>query len=402
MASVMKSESIFTSALGDVAEINPRFDRSQVVDENELVSFLPMANVSQQLGTITEEIYCPVNTVLKGFTSFKDRDVLIAKITPCFENGKIAHARITQRFGFGSTEFHVVRPQPDVLDDRYLFHFLRRDRVRLDGERNMTGSAGQRRVPKRFLEDLSIPLPPLPEQRRIAAILDKADALRQKRREAIAKLDQLLQSVFLDMFGDPVTNPKGWSCIPLTAVGKFKSGSTPSKSNPTFWGASFPWVSPKDMKTDYITKSIDHVTQAAFEQTALKKIAPGHLLIVIRGMILARDFPTAINEVDVAINQDMKAIETDDRFNVLFLKAALDAARRQLLSVVSSAGHGTKRFDRKDLEGILVPCPPIDGQERFARVVQTIRATLERNANSEHRANLLFSAVQQRAFTGQL
>lgn len=94
--------------LADVAEINPRFDRSLIVDLDEPVSFVPMANVSEVRGAITLEEERPLAEVIKGFTSFEDRDVLVAKITPCFENGKIAHARIGKRLGFGSTEFHVV------------------------------------------------------------------------------------------------------------------------------------------------------------------------------------------------------------------------------------------------------------------------------------------------------
>ena len=213
--------------LSEVAEINPRPERSSLTDLNELISFVPMASVSEVSGSITTEEFRPASEVIKGFTSFKDRDVLVAKITPCFENGKIAHARITKRLGFGSTEFHVARPKSCSLDDRYLYHFLRQPAVRDEGERRMTGSGGQKRVPKAFLEELDIPLPPVTEQRRIAAILDKADALRTKRREAITKLDQLLQSVFLEMFGDPVTNPKGWPKASMQSMMSIVRGGSP-------------------------------------------------------------------------------------------------------------------------------------------------------------------------------
>ena len=111
---------------------------------------------------------------------------------------------LSHNVGFGATEFHVIRPLPHRADARYLLHYLRLERVRRDGERKMTGSAGQRRVPEYFLADLEIPLPDLAEQRRIAAILDKADELRAKRRAALAQLDTLTQAVFLDMFGDPI------------------------------------------------------------------------------------------------------------------------------------------------------------------------------------------------------
>ncbi len=157
---------------------SPRSTHALIVSKcailTELASFVPMANVSRGgIRAITTEESRQVGELLKGFTPFVDRDVLVAKITPCFENGKIAHARISKRQGFGSTEFHVIRPASQRLDDRYLFHFLRQPRIRIEGERRMTGSAGQRRVPKAYLESLEIPMPPIAEQRRIAAILDK-------------------------------------------------------------------------------------------------------------------------------------------------------------------------------------------------------------------------------------
>jgi type I restriction enzyme S subunit len=96
------------------------------------------------------------------------------------------------------------------LNGRYLFQLLKRPDVRTEGAGKMKGAAGQRRVPAEFFGSLQIPLPPLDEQKRIAAILDAADALRTKRRESLAQLDALLQSTFLTLFGDPVENPMGW------------------------------------------------------------------------------------------------------------------------------------------------------------------------------------------------
>lgn len=178
--------------LFEVAEINPKLDRDEIGDVDELVSFVPMASVSETSGTIEVEESRRASEVIKGFTPFKDRDLLVAKITPCFENGKIAHARISRRFGFGSTEFHVIRVFESDLDDRYLYHFLRQPRIRIQGERRMTGSAGQRRVPKSFLANLDIPLPDLSEQQRIASVLDKVEAQSRLHEMALHKLNDLL------------------------------------------------------------------------------------------------------------------------------------------------------------------------------------------------------------------
>jgi len=214
--------SVPIAKLADVAELNPSL--AAALSDADEVSFMPMAAVDADSVTASDRETRLYSEVSKGYTPFLDRDVLVAKITPCFENGKIAQARLSRRYGFGSTEFHVVRPREDRADARYLVHFLRQERIRKQGESRMTGSAGQRRVPEHFLAGLAIPLPPLPEQRRIAEILDKVDALRAKRRAALAQLDTLTQSIFLDMFGDPATNPKGIRKQPLGELIKLKSG----------------------------------------------------------------------------------------------------------------------------------------------------------------------------------
>jgi type I restriction enzyme, S subunit len=195
--------------LAEVTIINPAIIKDSV-ESNEPVAFVPMASVTANPPLVEVAETLTFSSIKTGFSYFQNGDILVAKITPCFENGKIAQAKISQKHGFGSTEFHVVRPIDNKADARYILYFLRQDYIRLDGERNMTGSAGQRRVPKHFLATLKIPLPPIAQQKRIAAILDKAEELRALRRQALGELDALGRSVFLEMFGDPVTNPKGW------------------------------------------------------------------------------------------------------------------------------------------------------------------------------------------------
>lgn len=200
--------------LTSVTKLNPSL-KGLKANLEEPTSFVPMSAISGDTQSITAEEQRPLKEVMKGYTYFESGDVLLAKITPCFENGKLALAEINCRFGFGSTEFHVIRADAEALDARYLYHFFRQPMIKQLGEKKMTGSAGQRRVPKSFLESLEIYLPPLEHQKHIARVLDKADELRAKRRRTIARLDELLKSVFLEMFGDPATNSKGWPELPL-------------------------------------------------------------------------------------------------------------------------------------------------------------------------------------------
>ncbi|WP_152640883.1 restriction endonuclease subunit S [Rhodococcus sp. Chr-9] len=215
--------------LGDVLDINPRL--SVPLADEDTVSFLGMADVSEG-GTTNCGVDRPYKEVRKGYTPFLQGDILVAKITPCFQNGKIAQASTRNRIGFGSTEFHVLRSSGDLVEHRYLLHFLRQSYIRVDGERRMTGSGGQRRVPADYIKALKLPLPALEEQRRIASILDHADTLCAKRREAIARLDELTRSIFIDMFGEALLGRSDceWVTMGDLCNGNFRNGLSPSKT----------------------------------------------------------------------------------------------------------------------------------------------------------------------------
>lgn len=184
--------------MSEVADINPKVGARPSGDRE--VAFVPMALLDAINGEAIQSETRPFSEVSQGYTIFQDQDVLVAKITPCFENNKIGQARLECAVGVGSTEFHVVRAKPGLAEARYLLHFLRQNRVRADGEKRMTGSGGQRRVPAAFLQNLALPLPPISEQRRIADRLDQADLLRAKRRQALARLDDITQSIFHERF----------------------------------------------------------------------------------------------------------------------------------------------------------------------------------------------------------
>jgi type I restriction enzyme S subunit len=187
------------ASIADAADVNPRLPRDLASERNRKVSFVPMANVSED-GFIEQEDERLLGDVVKGYTYFRRGDVLLAKITPCVQNGKAAHAAaLRHEIGFGTTEFHVLRPKPDT-DGRYLFYMIWNPVFRYVAERNMTGSAGQKRVPTDFVKRFQIPFPPLADQKRIAAILDQADVIRHLRRRAIETLPSLRLSMFYRSF----------------------------------------------------------------------------------------------------------------------------------------------------------------------------------------------------------
>jgi type I restriction enzyme, S subunit len=159
-----------TARLCEVAEINPKLDKADFADSLE-VSFVPMPAVKAETGEIDVTATRQFGEVKKGFTTFREGDLLFAKITPCMENGKMAIVpKVRNGLAFGSTEFHVLRARKGI-NAHYLYHFVSSQRFRYDAEHNMTGAVGQRRVPTTYLADHPIPIPPTDAQNRIVAKL---------------------------------------------------------------------------------------------------------------------------------------------------------------------------------------------------------------------------------------
>jgi type I restriction enzyme S subunit len=326
-------------------------------------------------------------------------DVLVATVRPNL-NG-VAVVTDVYDGATASTGYCVLRPEYSRLDGRYLYYWVQTDTFVNDMMEKATG-ANYPAVSDKIIKESKIPLPPLSEQKRIAAILDKADVIRRKRQQAIQLADEFLRAVFLDMFGDPVTNPKGWEERRLDELTSFVSGATPSKSNDDYWCGKFPWVSPKDMKSVEISSSIDGINEIVFEETNLKKIPVGSILIVVRGMILAHTVPVGITTAEVSINQDIKALIPMETVLPEFLLWSLKSQHEYLLSKVSTAAHGTKRFDMEDLLSLPILFPDIQFQEKFSRIAISYKKIAAAIGAGRIDIDKLFYSINQKAFSGQL
>ena len=185
--------------LGEVCRINPSKAELRNVSNNLEVSFIPMSAVDDVNGSIITQEKKSLGKVKKGYTYFKEDDVLFAKITPCMENGKSAIAEnLINDIGFGSTEFHILRPLDKVLS-KWIYFYIRQSWFREEAKRHFTGTAGQQRVPQEFLERTEIPLPPLSEQKKIVAYLDtlreKVEKLKQLQQNQLKDLEELKKSI---------------------------------------------------------------------------------------------------------------------------------------------------------------------------------------------------------------
>ncbi|MGS0941478.1 restriction endonuclease subunit S [Pseudomonas luteola] len=301
---------------------------------------------------------------------------------------------------------YIIEPiDPEQLNAKYLYHFMDSYLVHLRGQ-SIGGIIKYIKLGN--LTEAQIPLPPLPEQRRIAAILDKADALRAKRRQAIAKLDQLLQSVFLEMFGDPVTNPKGWEKLPLEELcekpddikcGPF--GTQLAKSEFTTTG--IPLWGIKNVNAMFKRLTEEFVSASTAERLAAYSIQPGDIVMTRKGTIgncaiYPQGLPLGI------MHSDLLRLRVSEECCVpAFVCHQLHESQdvEHQLSLISG-GAIMPGINVGKLKKLRVFVPPLAEQRQFATVLEKIehqKRTLLRHAAG---LDTLFYSLQQRAFAGEL
>lgn len=357
--------------LGDVVQINPS---ARFIDYTEdRVSFVAMTDVSDagRLSNVQNRMTAEVS---KGYTSFCEGDVLLAKITPCFENGKAAVAeQLPTRLAFGSTEFHVLRPS-EKIDTRFLFHLIWNPEFRRQGALRMTGSAGQKRVPAAFLSDYEVALPSLPEQRRIAAILDKADGLRRKRLEANRLANEFLRACFRDMFGDPVANEKGLPVHQLGDVCRFYAGNSLPAGEP-FDGqlGGFLHIKVGDMNLPGNETDIQVAREWSSKGSGAIIAPAGTILIPKRGGAIATNKKRVLSR-PCALDPNLMAIGPGDG---LRQEVLLEWFKQFDLTSITS-GSAVPQLNKGDLAPLRITVPPLAMQDRFVDVSRKVRSAMVR------------------------
>jgi type I restriction enzyme S subunit len=367
-----------------------------------------MAAVSED-GSMQVREHKSGSALSNGYSYFQTGDVLVAKITPCFENNKITVAQIDREHGFGSTEFHVIRPSSSDLDARYLVYFLRQDSVRDLGQKRMTGSAGQRRVPRRFLEQLEIPLPPLDEQRRIAAILDQADALRRKRQEALELLNDLPSKLFSEQFGDLAINELGWPTVPVRHfVFSFQSGKNLVSDDKD------------DPNAQFRVLKVSAITSLSFKAEQSKALPahynpPAQHLVHQGDLIFSRANTSDLIGATAFVDEDVRNLVLpdklwrfvwydDDRVEPLFVWFLF--RQRGFRDQISRRATGTsgsmKNIPQDKVLDITVGFPPLRSQREFVRKLKEIRSARKGQEIQSRHLDRLFVSLQHRAFRGEL
>lgn len=284
------------------------------------------------------------------------------------------------------------------IESRYLYHYLRTV--------DFYALASATTVPalrKSELERLMVPLPPLPEQRRIAEILDKADALRAKRRAALAQLDTLTQSIFLDMFGDPATNPKGWPEVRLGEhTTKIGSGATPLGGESAYKPAGIALIRSMNVHNGRFSRDglafIDDQQAARLDGVVVQA---DDVLLNITGASVARVCRAPRDVLPARVNQHVAIIRPTSAFDPRFLEQCLlyPSMKRRLLRI-AGAGATREAITKDAIERLTIIQPAMELQVRFADLVRSNERLEEVQRAHSDTADALFFSLQHRAFQG--
>ncbi|MCC8020431.1 MAG: restriction endonuclease subunit S [Akkermansia sp.] len=380
--------------LGDVCEINPKRTPE---DLSMNVSFIPMQSVSEQGDIDTSDIRS-IKEVCKGFTAFVDGDVLMAKITPCMENGKGAIASgLHNGIGYGSTEFHVLRPNRDLVRSGWIYYFTKGKLFRINCEKNMTGSAGQKRVPKSYLQRYPIPLPSLAEQDKKITLLNRLRQIIILYKSQLQKLDELVKSRFMEQFGE--------KDYPLRSIGEISDvvtkGTTPTTLGFEFVNAGVNFVKVENITTtgQILKSDLMHITSECHEKLRRSQLSEGDILFSIAG---------AIGRTAV-VSKDILPANTNQALAIIRLKKDAGILKTYLLAALSSPyvegqyndqkkGIAQINLTLKNISDLMIPIPPQEKQEQFAAFVRQIDKSKFAVRQALDKTQQLFDSLMQEYF----
>lgn len=294
----------------------------------------------------------------------------------------------------------AIRPNDLKLDQMYLYHFLSGWTLRL---RKMSQGAAQTVITKEMIADLQIPFPPLPEQKRIAAILDKADSLRRKNQQAIQLADQFLRAVFLDLFGDPVTNPKGFplgTIRDLTESANYGTSAKASETEGEFpilrmgnityqGGGDFSNLKYIDLSEKDEPKYLARKGDLLFNRTNSKEL-------VGKTAVFEEEKPMAIAGYLIRVRPNEKG-------NNYYISGYLNSkhGKKTLINMCKSI-VGMANINAQEMQDIKMLIPPIELQNKYEQIVLSTKRRLKNLVASEIASEQLFGAISQKAFAGEL
>lgn len=376
-------------ALGDVAMI----DRVSVLpsDIEDGTTYLGLEHIESG-GKILDRPVVMKGELKSSKFRFSSSHILYGKLRPY-----LAKITCPSFGGVCSTDILPILPN-ESIDRRYLCHYLQQP-VMVELANSKSSGANLPRLSPKALAELAIPCPPLSEQKRIAEILDRAEALRSQRRAALALLDELTQSIFLDMFGDPITNENRWDMRRIDSICTLVRGSSPRpKGDPKYYGGPVPRLMVADITRDgwSVTPRIDSLTIEGAKKS--RPVPKGTVVMAVSGnvgLVSRLNVDACVHDGFVAFTKLQETV-CDPQFLLAVLHFSKSVHEK------SKAGAIFINLTTNDIKKLEIPLPPISLQREFLRRLMHSHDLRIRILESEYLLAELISALQFRAFGGKL
>ena len=357
--------------LGDCCELNPCAPQNL---PNILYSFVPMSAIGIN-GEIDNSEYRKLEDLKGGYSYFINGDVLFAKITPCMENGKGAVAlNLKNNIGFGSTEFHVLRPKTNVISSYWLYLLTKTDKFRQAAEKSMTGSAGQKRVPISFIRNYQIALPIITEQHRIEKIIYKINEILGFLEKKLNKFNMLINSRFMEMFGNVVLNEKCWDVKPLLKLSSLiTNGNTPAGGSENYVSTGVMFLRSQNIWRKRLDlKDIVFIEEKTHEKMKRSSLRNKDILITKTGRINTENSSLGRAAIfygkndSANINGHVYLVRLKEGVLPEFVLEILTSEEyRDYIRKVCVGGIDKRQINLEHVEQFPIILPPIDLQNEF-------------------------------------
>ncbi len=389
--------------LGDICEINPRSKPDPALDDK--VSFVSMSAVNERFGRIVAASARNYREVMKGYTPFIDGDVLFAKITPCMENGKAAIARgLVNGVGYGSTEFHVLRPSSLVMAE-WVFFLLRVDAVRRQAAASFQGAVGQQRVPESFLASFKIPLPIISEQQKIVSVLNEADMIRGLRVISDKKTSVISSGALNYYFEAHFSNHARVATVRLGDIADVQGGVQVSRKRDAI-PRRVPYLRVANVQRDKL--ALDEILEIGVTEQELTRTAlrPGDILVV-EGHGNPKELGRAAvwnGEIEQCVHQNhLIRVRCGESIDPYFVSAFLNSVfGRRHFFVSGNTTSGLSTISTRVVSDVRLPLPSKEERAAYSEWVMGFRSlTAVAELGRKLEVNLTGS-LQTNAFSGQL
>ncbi len=379
----------------------PKSEAKNIIRNDELVSFVPMSNLGVDTQDLLLDADKKLSDVSGSYTYFRDNDVLLAKITPCFENGKLGIPKgLTNGIGFGSSEFIVFRSKGDIVPE-YLYYFLLQQSFIDAGKSLMTGAVGHKRVSKEYIENSEIPLPSSETQKAIVAKLDQVFAdieiAKANAEQNLENARELFESYLSQIF----SQCDNWKITTLGGIAEISSGGTPRKSTKEFWDGDIAWYSSGELNDLYTQESKEKITNEGLKGSNAKLFPKGSLLI---GMYDTAALKMSILDRDGTFNQAVVGVKPNDNINLEFILHSINSIKPKLLQ--QRSGVRQQNLNQSKIKNIPIKLPSFEKQDEVVVLLKSISDECDNLSriytNKIENLEELKQSILQKAFNGEL